>query len=314
MTDFDITQLLEQLNESGNIVDNVENEGQYDTYEIDRCLENIGDPVVADITEGGEEKTPDVKKEESVTYDPEPEVDIDKDINFSDMLTLLRSEIDRKGIAGHHIDSVNSFNKIGIKQIITKVFTVDGRLRNQRDKTEEDKEISDIYFKVDFTDVNLTQPTTVKYKSGNPQLLTPNMARLKNLTYSSQMYVSFVATATAYLKDGSVKTRKAEARNHRFSSIPTCLGTELCHTYNQSWETLKNLEEDPSDHGGRFIINGGEWTVDNLENITNNTFHVYKNMYLNEIARGTFLSKPGDAYQAQEPGGAGERRQGLISA
>lgn len=238
---------------------------------------------------------PNVKKSKS--YAPEPKGAIDPDITAGDMMMLIRAEIDRKKIAGHHIESMNSFNKVGIKQIVTKVFTVDGRLRNQRDKTDQDREITDITFKVEFKDINLTPPTTTKYKSGTVQMLTPSMARVKGMTYSSHMFIDADISATATYKNGTTKTRKAELVNHRIASIPCMVGTELCNTANCSKETLKSLEEDPLNPGGYFIIKGGEWAVDNLENITNNTFHVYRNMFGNEIVRGTFLSKPGDAFE-----------------
>lgn len=235
------------------------------------------------------------KKEKEIP--PEPIGDIDPEITTTDMMSLIYAEIQRKRIAGHHIDSMNSFNKIGIKQIATKVFKVTGRQKNQRDKTDEDKEIADITYEVEFTDINLTPPTTVKYKSGAPQMLTPNMARIKNLTYSAQMYIDAKITATAIYKNGTTKTRNAEFKNHRIASIPCLVGTELCNTYNCSKSTLKSIEEDPLNPGGFLIIKGFEWTVDNLENVTNNTFHVFKNMYMNEIVRGMFLSKPGDAFE-----------------
>lgn len=230
-------------------------------------------------------------------YPAEPIVDIDPTVSTGDMMALILAEIERKKIAGHHIDSMNSFYRVGIKQIITKVFVVEGRLRNVRDKTDEDREITNITFKVEFNDINLTPPTTTKYKSSSVQMLTPNMARIKNLTYSAQMYISANISAIATYKNGTIKERKGELRNHRIASMPCMVGTELCNTFNCPKEMLKSLEEDPMDPGGYFIIKGGEWTVDNLENITNNTFHVYKNMHLNEIVRGNFLSKPGDAYE-----------------
>jgi DNA-directed RNA polymerase beta subunit len=230
-------------------------------------------------------------------YPEEPPGDIDTDITTTDMMTIIQSEIKRKKIAGHHIDSMNSFNKVGIKQIATKLFSVEGRLRNQRDKTDEDRDIAEIAFKVEFTDINLTSPTTTKYKSGTVQMLTPGMAKIKNLTYSSQMSITAVATATAFYKNGTTKVRTATVENLRIASVPCETGTELCNTYNCSKETLKALEEDPESPGGFFIIKGVEWTIDNLENITNNTFHVYKNAYLGEVARGNFLSKPGDAFE-----------------
>jgi DNA-directed RNA polymerase beta subunit len=305
--DTDITAFLEQL---GYNHDNIHPETEdadltHGTAEIDNDFDKLTqtdilgylDEITAGDEKAQEKPAPPKERKQEKVYPAEAPVDIDKEITTGDMLAIVRTEIERKGIAGHHIDSVNSFNKVGIKQIVTKVFTVEGRLKNQRDKTEEDKEISDITFRVDFTDINLTQPTTVKYKSGALQMLTPNMARTKNLTYSAQMFIDFTVTATAHYKNGSTKTRTAESRDHRISSIPTCVGTELCNTYNCSKATLKALEEDPADTGGYYIIKGGEWTVDNLENITNNTFHVHRNMYMNEIVRGTFLSKPGDAFE-----------------
>lgn len=231
------------------------------------------------------------------TYPIEEIGAIDAEITPGDMMTLIYAEILKKKLAGHHLDSMNSFNKVGIKQIATKVFVVEGRLKNQRDKTDEDKEIAEITYRVEFTDINLNPPTTTRYKSGSEQMLTPGMARLKSLTYSAQLFIDAVITATAIHKNGSTKTRSAEIKNHRIAAIPCMVGSELCHTYNKPKETLKELEEDPQDPGGYFIIKGFEWTIDNLENITNNTFHVYKNMYMNEIARGTFLSKPGDAFE-----------------
>jgi DNA-directed RNA polymerase beta subunit len=230
-------------------------------------------------------------------YPEEPEEDLDAGINPNDLIILIHSEIERKKIAGHHLDSMNSFNKIGIKQIVTKLFTADGRIKNLRDKTEEDREITDIAFSVEFTDINMSQPTTTKYKSGSQQMLTPNMARTKNLTYSAQLYINAKITASATKKNGTTVTRTAEIKDYRIASIPVMVGTEICNTFNQSKATLKNLEEDPLDSGGYFIVKGGEWCCDNLENITNNTFHVYKNMHMNEIVRGTFLSKPGDAFE-----------------
>lgn len=236
-------------------------------------------------------------KVEQRSYEKDVAIDIDEKLTAVGMMALIHAELRRKGVAGHHIDSMNSFHRVGIKQIVTKVFTIEGRQKNVRDKTEEDNEIAEITFRIDFTDINLTSPTTVKYESGTNQALTPSMARTRNLTYSAPMFIDAQITATAHYKNGTTKTRTDEIKNHRIASSPCPKGVELCNTYNCSKAMLKELEEDPLDPGGYFIIKGVEWAVDNLENISNNTFHVYKNMFGNEIARGAFLSKPGDAFE-----------------
>lgn len=224
-------------------------------------------------------------------------MNIDETITLHDMKCIIRAEIKKNGIAGHHIQSMNEFYRHGLLEIITGVYALDGRVKNLRDKTEEDLKIVDIHFHVDFTDIKLHNPTTTKYKTGKPQMLTPSMARIKSLTYSSAMYLSARVTATAYYKDGSVNVRKAEVKDHRIGSMPTMLGTEKCNTYNSSREMLKDIQEDPSDHQGYFIIKGGEWCIVSLENQANNLLHIYKKMMPNEIVQGRFLSKPGDAFE-----------------
>lgn len=222
---------------------------------------------------------------------------IDPNISLRDMMTIIKAEMDQKGIAGHHIDSMNSFYQIGINQIATKIFVVDGRLKNERNGDDEDREIAEILYHVDFTNIELTKPTTNKFLSGTSVMLTPNMARKKNLTYSSRLYIWANITATAIYKNGSTKVRKEELVKHCIGSIPCMVGSVLCNTNGLTNQSKKEIEEDPRDPGGYFIIKGTEWIVDSLENLTNNNFNVFKNGYSNEIARGVFLSKPGDTFE-----------------
>lgn len=233
----------------------------------------------------------------AVTEEKRPEPRPVPIISDGDMMVMIYSEIQRKGIAGHHIDSMNEFVTKGIKQIITDIFTVESRMRNTRDKTEQDREISEISFKVKFTDVQLRTPQTTLFQSGLASQMTPNVARTRHLTYSNQLFVSAEVEATAYYLNGTVKTRTDRIDNHRIGSIPCMVGSQLCVTHKASRAFLKNIQEDPNSHGGYFIINGLEWAIDSLENISNNALHVYHNMHQNEVARGTYLSKPGDGFE-----------------
>ncbi len=229
-------------------------------------------------------------------YPVEQIMDIDS-IDAGDLLILIKSESDRKKIAGHHINSLNSFYSVGLKQIVTKIFSVEGRMRNERAGTDEDKEIVEIHYKVEFTDVNLTSPTTTKYQSGTEEILYPGVARARNLTYSARLYIDATITATATMRNGETKVKIGYLKNHRVAPIPCGTMTVPCNTFDGSKEFLKAVEEDPLSTGAIFIIKGLEWTIDSVENVTNNTFQVYKNKYGNEIARGTYLSKAGDAFE-----------------
>lgn len=264
--------------------------------------DNVEDDDVIDINVaenpivGGAKET-DKNADDKTTYHDEPVEDIDTKVTADDMSAVILAEIKHKGLAGHQIRSMNSFYKEGIRQIVTKIFKIDHTFENKRDKTDEDKTIANVNIKVEFTDVKMTPPVTTKYRSGAPEPLFPNMARLKGLTYSAQLDISAKLTATAIYKDKTTKDKVEIIKDKRIASIPVMYGTNLCHTYRKTKSDLVDMEEDPEFPGGCFIIGGIEWVVDSLENILINGYQVFKNMYQNEIARGTFISKPGDHYE-----------------
>lgn len=227
----------------------------------------------------------------------EPVGSIDKDISPEDLLIMIKAEIDRKTIAGHHIQSMNHFYMSGIKQIVTRIFEVNTRFKNERNATDEDKEIEEISIRIEFTDISVEKPLTIKDKSGHGTILMPNAARRQMCNYSGAIKISLNATATAYMRNKTQKTVTATIKDYRIASIPIMVGSCVCHLHNANAQMLKDMEEDPYDPFAYFILNGTEWCVDNLENITNNMLHAHRNMHKNEIARGAFLSKPGDALE-----------------
>lgn len=222
---------------------------------------------------------------------------IDPKLKELDLFSVLLSEILRKDIAGHHIQSMNLFYVEGIKQIITSVFDIEGRIKNLRtDQFIEGQPVSEVLYNVKFSNIRIEPPTTIKDTSGQEQILTPSTARQLSLTYSVRVIVDATVTVTA-MAGGHQVVRTAEIKNRELAKVPCMVRSIYCHTYNASKDTLKRMGEDPLDPGGYFIIKGTEWAIVNLENQANNIFHVHKNMYKNELARGSFLSKPGDGFE-----------------
>lgn len=220
-------------------------------------------------------------------------------INSNDLIAILDSMLNKKkGLIEHHIESMNKFNESGIKQIMINGFNIQVELNNERNQTEEDKQISKYLMKANITDVRLTSPVTINYDTQKPQILYPNEAHIKDLTYSSPMYIDADIVCTAYKKDGSEEIKKEQIKNYRLGSIPIMVGTKLCNTYNKSRDTLLNLNEDPTDLGGYFIVKSNEWIVDSLESMTFNSSREFKNVgHKNELCRGDIISKPGDNFE-----------------
>jgi len=63
-------------------------------------------------------------------------------------------------------------------------------------------------------------------------------------------------------------------------------------------DALENMQEDALDHGGYFIIKGGEWVIDIMESRRFNYPHHFRNIgHKKEIVRLELISKPGDDYE-----------------
>lgn len=237
-------------------------------------------------------------EDSKLTFTDEKPIPNDESIDKDSLTTLLKAELLERGISGSHLVSINSFYRVGINQIITKIFKVRiENMKNLRDKTEEDRSIDEISLVIEFTDVSMKKPTYTLYRSGEQQLLTPNTARQKDLNYTAPLMVSADIKATALTHDGKLIERTASVKDFQIASIPVIVGSELCNTYGCSRDMLKAMQEDPDSPGGYVITRGKEWGIENLENIQNNKPHVHKNMYGEEIARATIISKPGDAFE-----------------
>ena len=91
-----------------------------------------------------------------------------------DMSIIPTAEMAYRGICSDHIESGNDFIKNGIKQIMTKTFVIERTMVNERDKTDEDKNIDTIHFTAIIKSVNMKNPittATVKPSRVLPEIL-----------------------------------------------------------------------------------------------------------------------------------------------
>lgn len=223
----------------------------------------------------------------------------DKITDQNDLIIILDSVLNQKdGLIKHHIDSMNLFTSKGIKQIVSSGFKIEVEINNERDKTEEDRSIKKYIISANITDVELTPPTAKNYDTQKSQIITPNMAHNMDLTYSSEMRVNADIIATAYKHNNTIEIKKANIERYMIGKMPIMVKSQLCNTYNQPKSTLINLNEDPSDIGGYFIVKGNEWCIDNIESMSYNIARIFYNKgHKNEISRGDIISKPGDNFE-----------------
>lgn len=223
----------------------------------------------------------------------------DYSIDPDSLVLVIDSAVRQWGLASHHTDSMNDFYKVGISEVIMKNFQIAIDLINERDHTQEDRDIARYAVNVVVNNVTMEKPKTLEYTTGKDKDLYPRMALLHDKTYSATIYVDIEATAVAYLKNGTQKAKPpVKIQGFRICKIPIMVGTVLCNLYGKSDEALRQLGEDPTNREGFFIVNGIDYLIDNVENILFNQPKIYRNVGFNKsLARCEFISKGGDGYQ-----------------
>ena len=119
-------------------------------------------------------------------------------------------------------------------------------------------------------DIYIDRPIT--FDDISPKIITPNEARLKNLTYETHIYANVLVKITDeedYIYENNFK-------NVAIGSIPIMLHSDPCILNNQGSEVLKKLGECIYDTGGYFIIDGKEKVIIAQERITSNRLFVTK--------------------------------------
>nr|BBO53996.1 RNA polymerase subunit 2 homolog protein [Abalone asfa-like virus]BCY04545.1 DNA-directed RNA polymerase, subunit 2 [Abalone asfa-like virus] len=221
--------------------------------------------------------------------------DEEEELVDNDMVTFLASAVEKTGLVGYNISSFNDLMDNGIPQIVTQLFNIDVTVEGIKKKDGTD-EGGSVRIQFQFNDVQIGRPNYTTMFSGVSDLF-PNKARVSSLSYSGPLMLSAEVTLTANYNTGVQEIKKAVIPTFQVSTFPIMCGSNRCHTWNLSRQAKKSIEEDPNESGGYFIMKGGEWTVDLLENIRFNTLHIHKHMALGEVIRGEFISQPGGAFE-----------------
>ena len=167
---------------------------------------------------------------------------------------------------GHHLDSYRNFIKVKIPEII--------RSNNPITMIKMDDSNKNLIVKVDIyiggldgEEIYVDRPIT--FENGTPKLITPNDARMKNLTYLTNIFSTVLVRITN--DKGAIKD--IPFKNIAIGGIPIMLHSDVCLLKNNGSDILKLLGECPYDTGGYFIIDGKEKVIIAQEdNVTNKLF------------------------------------------
>lgn len=109
-------------------------------------------------------------------------------------------------------------------------------------------------------------------------LLTPNEARLRNLTYQTNLYadVKIDFYDNDNLEGINFENNENIFKDVYIGSVPIMLHSDACLLHGQNKQVLRELKECMNDYGGYFILDGKEKVIISQERITKNRLFLQK--------------------------------------
>ena len=166
----------------------------------------------------------------------------------------------------HQIKSYDDFIFNKLKQILTENdHTIFIKRHKEGEKTTIYEE------KLRFENPLITDPTQ---DCENNVIMTPDIARTRNLTYSSRIYVN-VKQIQIIKTDNDEEERITAMEKINLTKFPVMVGSKIC-VLSRIKETKYTTNECKKDVGGYFIINGGEKVIIPQERMIDNKVLILK--------------------------------------
>lgn len=222
---------------------------------------------------------------------PEQKLDFNYHTNFRTVLDSFFKDSAR--LIRHQIDSYNHFIEDELPALVKEhnpivlMDNYDGVPGDGKGKYMTEHHIN-------FGDIQVGKPILVE-PNGNIKELYPQEARLRNLTYATEITCDLHYKIVNHIP-GEKESEVIEIppfHNVSLGRIPLMVGSKYCIINHNVGKTRQEMGECEYDEGGYFIINGGERVLISQERKCENRVYVFnqKDSKYSHIAEITSVSK-----------------------
>ena len=177
-------------------------------------------------------------------------------MNRQDRRTISREYFEEDRLAEHHFRSFNGFLDRGMQQVVDEKETIDTDIG--------DKEGQEPVY-VELGDIRILTPR-VREADGSEELLYPQEARLRNITYAAPVFMEM-----SIIRGGDEEPEQVvDSTETKVGRMPIMVGSKNCNIEGFSDQELIEIGEDPVDPGGYFIVNGSERVLMTSEDLAPN--------------------------------------------
>ena len=222
----------------------------------------------------------------------------DPSITAEDCWTVISSFFETKGLVSQQLDSFDEFVSTTMQELVEEksVLTFD---QNSPPSDDYSDPIVLRRYEIKFGTVLLSRPAMTE-GDGSTSVMLPQEARLRNLTYSSPLYLEMTKKVSVarerpveasddegagtdgqkqtqlYWEDEDGGDEDQEPTKVFVGKLPIMLKSKYCILKDISEQELYNWNECPYDQGGYFVINGSEKVLIAQERSASNIVQVFK--------------------------------------
>ncbi|XP_953007.1 DNA-directed RNA polymerase II subunit, putative [Theileria annulata] len=208
----------------------------------------------------------------------------DENFTEEDTWKVIGSFFNEHGLVHQQIESFNDFITYRMQEIIDSHPPIE--ITPQPNYRPEEEVENSVVYKLKFGQLSLSKPS-VEEKDGVFKHIWPQEARLRNLTYASQVYID-IEQETYINEDGKLTQTDSTV----YPRVPLCRmpmmhKSSYCWTRGLNDQDLSDIGECVFDQGGYFVVNGGERVLIAQERMANNFVYVFnkKNSKYSAVAQ-----------------------------
>ena len=203
--------------------------------------------------------------------------DENKEITQEDAWVVISSFFEKHGLVSQQINSFNQFIETNIQEIINENKEI--TIIPEKKYAPDSRQNNDFKYEIIFGQLHISNLPYFKEKDDKYSQIFPNEARIRNLTYESDLLLDITSITKGFdelTQKEIIRDEPKTVSKNFIGKIPIMVRSKFCSLAKKSDRERVDVKECVYDQGGYFIINGGEKVVIAQERMANNFVYVFK--------------------------------------
>lgn len=201
-----------------------------------------------------------------------------EEISQQEAWVVIRSYFEENGLVSQQIGSYNHFLSTTVQEIINENPVIP--IYPERQYTPQESVKTNLKYELHLGHLSTAKKPMIEEVDKKNRPIGPQEARLRNLTYETDLYISITKRTKKVDKEAGKDEEIEEpelANDILIAKVPVMVRSKYCALNGiEDSRRVKEFKECQFDQGGYFIIKGGEKVIIAQERMASNFVNVFK--------------------------------------